>query len=101
LFFVVSYSGGDGFEGGTQGGDLIGEAGQGAAGVGAVALLDDRAQGGIAVEGGAAQTGGGGGDGGEGDWLAVVVESGAGGLDSVEDVGGGYPVRTSLISVSS
>ena len=45
LFFVVAYSGGDGLEGGAQGGDFVGESGEGAAGGGAVAVLvDDRAQ---------------------------------------------------------
>jgi hypothetical protein len=99
LFFVVAYSGGDGLEGGAQGGDFIGEPGEGPAGVGAVAVLfDDRAQGGVAVEGGATQAGG---DGGEGDLLAVAVELSAGALDSVERGGAGHPVRASLIRVSS
>jgi hypothetical protein len=39
LFFVLAYSVGDGFDGGAQGGDLVGESGQGAAGDGAVAVL--------------------------------------------------------------
>jgi hypothetical protein len=53
LFFVFAYSVCDGFDGGAQGGDLVGEPGQGAAGGGLVAVLvDDRAQGGVAVEGG-------------------------------------------------
>src|SRR3954470_435615 len=91
LFFVFAYSVGDGFDGGAQGGDLVGEPGQGAAAGGLMAVLvDDRAQGGVAVEGGAAQAGGGG-DGGEGDLLAVAVELGAGAFDTVEDVGGGHP----------
>ena len=78
---------GDGFDGGAQGGDLVGEPGEGAAGGGAVAVLvDDRAEGGVAVEGGAAEAGAVG-DGGEGDgvpswwswaqarstWLRVLV----------------------------
>src|SRR5215218_6789664 len=103
LFFVFAYSVGDGFDGGAQGCDLVGESGQGAAGGGLVAVLvDDRAQGGVAIEGGAAQaSGGGGGDGGEGDLLAVVPECGAGALDTVEDVGGGHPAWASLIRASS
>src|SRR3954471_12523763 len=76
LFFVFAYSVGNGFDGGAQGGDLVGEPGEGAAGGGVVAVLvDDRPEGGVAVEGGAAQAGGGG-DGGEGDLLAVVPECG-------------------------
>ena len=56
LFFVLAYSVGDGFDGGAQGGDLVGEPGEGAAGGGLVAVLfDDRPEGGVAVEGGAAQ----------------------------------------------
>ena len=44
LFFVFAYSVCDGFDGGAQGGDLVGEPGQGAAGGGVVAVLvDDRA----------------------------------------------------------
>ena len=39
LFFVFAYSVGDGFDGGAQGGDLVGEPGEGAAGGGAVAVL--------------------------------------------------------------
>ena len=43
LFFVLAYSVGDGFDGGAQGGDLVGEPGEGAAGGGLVAVLvDDR-----------------------------------------------------------
>src|SRR3954451_5798664 len=41
LFFVFAYSVGDGFDGGAQGGDLVGESGQGAAGGGLVAVLVD------------------------------------------------------------
>src|SRR3954469_5944996 len=86
LFFVFAYSVGNGFDGGAQGGDLVGEPGEGAAGGGVVAVLvDDRPEGGVAVEGGAAQAGGGG-DGGEGDLLTVLVELSAGALDAVEGV---------------
>src|ERR1700741_549958 len=101
LFFVAAYLGGDGFQGGAQGGDLVGERGEGAAGGRAVAVLvDDRAQGGITVEGGASQAGGGG-DGDEGDRVAVLVELGAGAIDAVEGVRGGHPAWASLIRVSS
>jgi hypothetical protein len=48
LFFVVSDPGGEGFQGGAEGGDLVGQAGKGAAGGGAVPVaIDDGAQGGL------------------------------------------------------
>jgi hypothetical protein len=44
LFFVFAHPIGDGLDGDSQGGDLVGEPGEGAAGVGLVAVLvDDRA----------------------------------------------------------
>jgi hypothetical protein len=74
LFFVFAHSIGYGLDGGAQGGDLVGEPGEGAAGGGlAAVLVDDRAQVRVAVEGGAADTGCGG-DGGEGDRLAVLAQ---------------------------
>ena len=74
---MASYSRSEGVDGGFEGGDLFGESGEGAAGEGAAAVfLDDGSDGGVAVEGGAAQAGGCG-DGGEGEppwirWRVVV-----------------------------
>src|ERR671922_111809 len=101
LFVVASDSGGEGVEGGAEGGDLVGEAGEGAAGSCAVAVfLDDGAEGGVAVKGGAAQAGAGG-DRGEGDRLAVVAELGAGALDAAQGGGGGHPAWVLVIRVSN
>jgi hypothetical protein len=84
LFFVVSYSGGQGIECGAEGGEFVGEAGEGAAGGGAVpVLVDDGAEVGVAVEGGSAQAGAGG-HGGEGDGVTGVVQVGAGDQFGVE-----------------
>jgi hypothetical protein len=81
LFFVAADAGGDGFEAAAQLVDLDGEAGEGGgvAGAGAV-LVDDGAQVGPPVEGGAADPGE---DGylTEGDGLPGRGELGAGGLD--------------------
>lgn len=54
LFFVPAYPGGEGVRCGAQGGDLVGEGGEGAAGGGLVSMFfDDGTQGGVAVGGGA------------------------------------------------
>ena len=42
LFFVAAYSGGEGIERGAEGGDLVGETDEGAAGAGAVTVLLSR-----------------------------------------------------------
>ena len=58
---IPPHAGGEGVKGGSEGGDLVGEAGEVAAGRVAVAVfVDDGADGGVAVEGGAAQAGAGG-----------------------------------------
>jgi hypothetical protein len=52
LFFVVPDPGGEGVKGGAEGADLVGQAGEGAAGCGAAAVIvDDGAQGRVAVQG--------------------------------------------------
>ena len=75
---------GDGFEAAAQLVDLDGQAGQGGGVASARAVLvDDGAQVGAPVEGGAADAGAGG-DLAEGDGLPGGCEGGAGGLDAGE-----------------
>jgi hypothetical protein len=80
-FLVATDLGGDGFEAAAELVDLDGQAGQGGgvAAVGSV-VLDDGAQVGPPVEGGAADLGAGG-DCGEGDGLPGGGKAGAGGFD--------------------
>ena len=81
LFFVAADVGGDGFEAAAQLVDLDGQAGQGGGILAAGAVLvDDGAQVGPPVEGGAADAGARG-DLAEGDGLPGRGELGAGGLD--------------------
>lgn len=98
---MAADSGGEDVEREAKSGDLVGEAGEGASGGGVVSVLfDGCTKRRVAVEGGAAEAGVGG-DGGEGDWLAVAVEFGAGAFDPVEGAGGGHPVWALVIRVSS
>ena len=72
MFFLAADAAGDGFERGAQGADVCGESGEGVRfGCVVAVLVDERAQGGVAVEAGPADLGEGC-DGGEGDGLAVV-----------------------------
>jgi hypothetical protein len=74
LLFAPADAVSEGVERGAQQRDLLGDAGEGSAVIGAATVVvDDGAHCGLAVEGGAAQPGDGG-DGGEGDGLAVVAE---------------------------
>ncbi len=98
---MAPHARGEGVECGAEGSDLVGEAGEGAAGGGAVTvLLDDAPDHGVPVESGAAEAGMGG-NGGESHCLSVPEELGAGALDAVEGARVGHPAVASLISLSS
>jgi SAM-dependent methyltransferase len=91
LLFVSADAVGECVEGGVQQRDLVVDAGEGSAAVGAASVVvDNGAQRGVAVEGGAAQAGDGG-DGGEGDRLAVAAQLGACSVRSREGAGAAHP----------
>ena len=88
---MAAHAAGDGFKSGPQRRDVGGEAGEGSRVCGAVAVFfDEGSQGRVAVEGGAAEAGVRG-DLGEGDWLLVGEEFGAGLLDYADGFGGCHP----------
>lgn len=94
-FFLLADPIGETFEAGAEVGDLGGEAGECSRVVGALPVfVDDGAQGGVSVEGGAADAGALG-DRGERDRLVVGDEFGAGDLDVGEVVHPAWSMRVS------